>query len=252
MYTLTLFPPSPWLHTQLSSVLTFTTRSWKKTRRKVWCTGTTSLHALLTWGEAGPRACSVSWAAGTRTERRGFVQQRTPTSLPDRSSFSRSRIIHPFSSSGPRLRQVKQMNARLHKICCCISCGFGSLLPRCSQQALLSSQARGEEEEEGGEAASGAVLRLRATEPASPPRNRRKKQFILTNSESLQRGWPFLSKLVYHAEAHTLERRGRVPAVKRYTRHSRREMISNAEEPGCKRLSAYPPGILAAGKHDAC
>lgn len=51
-------------------------------------------------------------------------------------------------------------------------------------------------------------FRLRANEPASPPRNRRKKRFILTNSESLQRGWPFLSKLVYHTEAYMPERGG--------------------------------------------
>lgn len=52
------------------------------------------------------------------------------------------------------------------------------------------------------------LFRLRANEPASPPRNRRKKQFILTNCESLQRGWPFLSKLVYHTEAYVLEQGG--------------------------------------------
>lgn len=156
-----------------------------------------------------------------------------PTNLRDGSSLSCSCIIHAFSSSVPlpRLCQVKQMNARLHKICCCIGCGFGSLLPCCSQQALLSLQAWGEEQH-GGEKLPQVLLRLGANEPASPPHNKRKQQFILTNGEGLQRGRPLLSKLVYHTEAYTLEQRGEGTTVKWYLHHSRRETSSSPEEPG--------------------
>lgn len=76
-------------------------------------------------------------------------------------------------------------------------------------------------------------FRLRANEPASPPRSRRKKRFILTNSESLQQGWPFLSKLVYHTEAYVPEQGGyRQSSDKCITQ---RERISHSEQPGCQR-----------------
>lgn len=97
------------------------------------------------------------------------------------------------------------MNARPHKICCCISCGFGSLLPLLQPAGSGLLEAWGQEV---GEKLPRVLFRLRENEPASPPQNRRKKQFILTNGGSLQRGWPFLSKLVYHSEAYVLEQRG--------------------------------------------
>lgn len=58
------------------------------------------------------------------------------------------------------------------------------------------------------------LFRLRVDKPASLPCSRRKKQFIVTNGESLQQGWPFLSKLVNHT------RRGEGLAVKWDMHHS--------------------------------
>lgn len=99
------------------------------------------------------------------------------------------------------------MNARPHKICCCTSCGFGSLLLLLQPAGSALPEAWGQKEK-GREKPPQVLFRFRVNEPASPPRNRRKKQFILTNGGSPQRGWPFLSKLVYHTEAYVLERRG--------------------------------------------
>lgn len=143
------------------------------------------------------------------------------------------------------------MNARLHKICCCISCGFGSLLPCCSRQALLSLQAQGEEEQ-GGEKPPQVLFRLRASEPASLPRNRRKKQSILTNGESLQWGWPFLSKLVYHTEAYVLEQRGEGTGSQVIYASLTEGDDQQLRRTRLQKILAYPPGMLVAGKHRVC
>lgn len=145
------------------------------------------------------------------------------------------------------------MNARLHKICCCISCGFGCLLLCCSQQALLSLQARGEEEKQGGEKPPQVLFRLRANEPASPPRNRRKKQFVLTNGESLQRGWPFLSKLVYHTEPYMPARRGEGTSSQViYASLTQGDHQQCRRITGLQKIPVYPAGIPVASKHGVC
>ena len=146
--THSLSAPSPWLHMQLSSALTFTTRSWKMHTQRLGaacCTGATSLHTLLTWGEAGPRACLVLPGPAWRAE----ASNSSKPHEPHRKLQPFPLLDHPhlFQICSPS--QVKQTNARLHKICRCISCGLGSLLPRCSQHALLSLQAQGGEEQGG-------------------------------------------------------------------------------------------------------
>lgn len=85
------------------------------------------------------------------------------------------------------------------------------------------------------------LLRLRSNEPASPPCNWRKKQFILTNSESLQQGWLLLSNPVYHTEAYVLEQRGEGTGSQMIYASLTQGENSNSGEPGCKRyLPTYP------------
>lgn len=91
------------------------------------------------------------------------------------------------------------------------------------------------------------LLRLGPNDPASPPRKSLEKQFILTNGESLQQGWPFLSKPVYHTEAYVLERRGEGTGSQTIYASLTKGDISNSEEPGCRR-PAYPPRMLGAGE----
>lgn len=98
------------------------------------------------------------------------------------------------------------------KFICCIRQALGSLLPAAAGSALLEGS--GGRKSKEWEKLPQVLLRLRANKPASPPHSRRKKQFIVTNGESLQRGWPFLSKLVNHT------RRGEGLAVKWDMHHS--------------------------------
>lgn len=119
------------------------------------------------------------------------------------------------------------------KFICCIRQALGSLLPSAAGSALLEGS--GGRKSKEWEKLPQVLLRLRANKPASPPRSRRKKQFIVTNGESLQPGWPFLSKLVNHT------RRGEGLAVKWDMHHSRGGKPSG--EPGRKRsLPAWGAG----------
>lgn len=95
------------------------------------------------------------------------------------------------------------------------------------------------------------LLRLRSNEPASPPCNWRKKQFILTNSESLQQGWLLLSNPVYHTEAYVLEQRGEGTGSQMIYASLTQGENSNSGEPGCKRyLPTYPASWRVA--HRVC
>lgn len=96
------------------------------------------------------------------------------------------------------------------------------------------------------------LFRLGANEPASPPRNGRKKQFILTNGESLQRGWPFLSKLVYHAAAYMLEQREEGTGSQAIYASLTEGDDQQLRRARLQKIPAYPPGILVAGKHRMC
>ena len=103
-----------------------------------------------------------------------------------------------------------------------------------------------------GEKLPQVLFRLRANEPASLSRNRRKKQSILTNGESLQWGWPFLSKLVYHTEAYVLEQRGEGTGSQVIYASLTEGDDQQLRRTRLQKILAYPPGMLVAGKPRVC
>jgi len=118
-----------------------------------------------------------------------------------------------------------------------------------ARSALLAGSGRGRTR---GEKLPPVLFRLRANEPASPPHNRRKKQFILTNGESLQRGWPFLSKLVYHTEAYVLEQRGEGTSSQVIYASLTEGDDQQLGRTRLQKIPAYPAGVLVAGNHGVC
>lgn len=115
---------------------------------------------------------------------------------------------------------------------------FGELVASCSR--LCSPCRLGGRKSKEGEKQPQVLFGLRAKEPASPPRSRRKKQFIVTNGESLQQGWPFLSKLVNHTK------RGEGLAVKWDMHHSRGGNHQQLRRTRLQEIPACPPGMLVS------
>lgn len=174
--------------------------------------------SVLTWAGEGP---PHRWCSKPHQPHRWLL----PFLLPEQQHLLQ--LCSPSQVMSGQAAECKStQNSLLHQA------SFGEPVASCSR--LCSPCRLGRRKSKEGEKLPQVLLRVRANKPASPPCSRRKKQFIVTNGESLQRGWPFLSKLVNHT------RRGKGLAVKWDMHHSRGKTISSSGEPGCKRsLTAH-------------
>lgn len=220
-------PLSPWLPTQLHTPCQVLQKAHQGLVQLLcWSHGP---PAVLTWaGEGLPRTAGALDSSKPHQLHRWL----SPFLLPEHPH-----LLQPCSPSQVMSGQAAEckstQNLLLHQA------SFGKPVASCSR--LCSPCRLGGRKSKEGEKPPQVLFRLRAKEPASPPRSRRKKQFIVTNGESLQRGWPFLSKLVNHTE------RGEGLAVKWDMHHSQGGKPSATQENQAARDPCLP--TWDAGEH---